>query len=130
MSPTSPLNVSLLHPHQSLETSVPIGPVGSANAMEPINLLQIAVKTNIGIYYLESYVPLHILFAQGPGDKNDFNSVWNDVSSLQTVFSVTSSVSDVPSVLNRNGFKVLDSNATVTLQLILGITVCSFYYWI
>ena len=61
--PGSQLQVAVLQPKQSLDVSLLIVPGGGVLKMQPVSLLQIAVKNNIDVFYFGAVMPMNVLFA-------------------------------------------------------------------
>ncbi|KAI8811306.1 adaptin N terminal region-domain-containing protein [Cladochytrium replicatum] len=60
--PATPLNVpSPLAPNQSASVSLPLGTGGGKQRMEPVNLLQVAIKNNLGVFYFQTLMPTQSL---------------------------------------------------------------------
>jgi AP-1 complex subunit beta-1 len=57
----STLNVPVVEPGQSVQVSLGLQRTGEATVMEPVNMLQIAVKNNVGVYYFATMVPLALV---------------------------------------------------------------------
>ena len=83
--------------------------------MEPINLLQIAIKNNIGVYYFSMLIPIHVLFANDAG-AGAFGSRWGDFGLSSQQFSIqgVGTGQDLAGKLRRNGIAVVQQpNPTV-----------------
>ena len=89
LSPVSPLQVlTPLPPNQSYDTSLPLSTVGPVMRMEPLNLVQVAVKNNVDVFYLNCEVPPHVLFAEdGNMERKMFLSTWKEIPSQNEVQS-------------------------------------------
>jgi hypothetical protein len=47
---------------------------------DPLTILQIAVKNNVGIFYFQTPMPLHIFFAEDPAfERAEFPRLWQDI---------------------------------------------------
>ena len=55
---------SPLFPNQTVNTSLVISPRGPVQKMDPLTLLQVAVKNNIDVLYFSTCVPMHMLFSE------------------------------------------------------------------
>ncbi|KAJ3091516.1 AP-2 complex subunit beta [Quaeritorhiza haematococci] len=124
IAPAAPLQVpSPLAPNQSVDVSLPLNFSGGVQKMEPGNLLQVAVKNNVGVFYFQTFVPVHVLFVTDPtlgGGEAGFNSVWNDFTAQQASFSVQNlpSVSDFNGKLRRNNIYVVSQPNPSTFKVV------------
>lgn len=57
----SALTVPDLAPNQTYKTSLTLFKTGNPQQMNPINLLQIAIKNNNGVYYFATNIPLSLV---------------------------------------------------------------------
>ncbi|XP_060603600.1 AP-1 complex subunit beta-1-like [Ruditapes philippinarum] len=87
LMPAQVLNIrSPLPPNQSASTSLPLNTTGPIQKMEPLTLLQVAIKNNIDVFYLSTQVPLHVLFAEdGEMEKKIFLATWKDIPASNEV---------------------------------------------
>ncbi|KAJ3079351.1 AP-1 complex subunit beta-1 [Quaeritorhiza haematococci] len=68
-----------LYPNQSADGTLSIAVTGVPNLMNPINNLQVALKTNLGIVYFQTLIPLHILLTEdGTLDQQTWLRMWRD----------------------------------------------------
>lgn len=83
LTPGAPLMVQTpLQPNSSADTSLLIKSGGPVLRMDPLNLLQIAVKNNIDVLYLSCQVPINVLFSgDGKMDRKVFLATWKDIPS-------------------------------------------------
>ena len=84
LSPAQPFAVpgGSLAPRQSVNVSLPLNTSGTAQRMEPLMLLQIAVKNNVDVFYMATQMPVHVLFCEdGEMDKRVFLQTWKDIAS-------------------------------------------------
>lgn len=51
-------------PHQSSNTSLPVSPNNQIVKMDPLTLIQVAVKNNVGVFYFGTVVPMNVYFAE------------------------------------------------------------------
>lgn len=73
-----------LIPNQSTDAVLRLRIEGLPQLMNPVNNLQVAVKTNAGIVYFQTQVPLHILFTeQGQLDQGTWLKMWKEDISAQ-----------------------------------------------
>jgi len=79
--PTQPLQVpSPLAAGQSHRTLLPLEAGGGPTAkMNPLMLLQVAVKNNVQVFYFTATVPINVLFVQADMEKKVFLSTWKDI---------------------------------------------------
>lgn len=115
--PAQVLNLrSPLPPNQSASTSLPLNTQGPVQKMDPLTLLQVAVKNNIDVFYISTNVPLHVLFTEdGEMDKKIFLATWKDIpanSEVQyTINNVQHNADTVSQKLrNNNIFTIAKRN--------------------
>ncbi|KAI9141255.1 adaptin N terminal region-domain-containing protein [Paraphysoderma sedebokerense] len=112
--PSASLSVPTpLGQNQTIETSLPLlmqptmqGP------MQPFNLLQVAIKNNIDVFYFQLLIPIHVLFEERP-DVNVFKGAWGDSSLKSANFQVNGVVGDLKGIeekLKRNGIVGVGGN--------------------
>ncbi len=65
ISPATPLVVQTpLYPNASAKSSLPVTTnTGPVQKMEPLTLIQIAVKNNVGVFYFGMKVPMNVYFS-------------------------------------------------------------------
>ena len=83
LAPAQPLTVpgGSLAPRQSVNVSLPLNTSGTAQRMEPLTQLQIAIKNNVDVFYMTTQVPVHVLFGEdGEMDKRVFLQTWKDIA--------------------------------------------------
>lgn len=87
LMPAQPLNIRTpLPPNQSASTSLPLNTQGPVQKMEPLTLLQVAIKNNIDVFYMSTQVLLHVLFTEdGEMDKKVFLATWKDIPAQNEV---------------------------------------------
>lgn len=112
--PSASLSVPTpLGQNQTIETSLPLlmqptmqGP------MQPFNLLQVAIKNNIDVFYFQLLIPIHVLFEERP-DVNVFKGAWGDSSLKSANFQVNGVAVDLKGIeekLKRNGIVGVGGN--------------------
>jgi len=90
-----------LNPNQSSNGSVLITGGGPVLRQTPLNMLQVALKNNVGVFYFSTNVPPHILLStDGKMDKKVFLATWKDIPADN---EVTTSFQDVP--MNSGKYK-------------------------
>lgn len=69
-----------ISPNQTYSTPIMLNTNGSVAKMDPLCLVQVAIKNNIDILYLTCLVPIHVLFIEdGLIDKPQFPLVWQSI---------------------------------------------------
>lgn len=61
ISPSQPLSVPNIPPKGQFVQSLPLNLVGTKQKMEPFNMLQIAIKNNVGVYYFSTMFPDNLI---------------------------------------------------------------------
>lgn len=81
LAPGAPLNIpNPIAPGSSANTSLPIVTTGPVMKMEPLLKVQMALKTNIDVFYFECIVPAYVLFVEeGCMERNLFPGSWRDI---------------------------------------------------
>lgn len=89
--PSSPFSLAHpLPPNQSAEVSVSFSLNGVVEKMNPLTLLQIAVKNNVDVFYFQAELPLNVFFAEdGIVDQQTYMSMFGDASASALDFKVT-----------------------------------------
>ena len=60
--------------------------LGTTRRRDPINTLQIAVKNNVGIFYFQTPMPLHIFFAEDPAfERSEYPRHWSEIPAQNEV---------------------------------------------
>ncbi|KAJ3055615.1 hypothetical protein HK097_009942 [Rhizophlyctis rosea] len=119
VAPAAALQVpSPLGPGATVDVSLPLNTSGGVQRMEPVNLLQIAVKNNVGVYYFSISIPIHVLFGND-GGAGAFGSRWGDfaLSSQQFTIQGLGGVQDLAGKLRRNGVVVAQQPNPTTFQV-------------
>lgn len=113
--PTQQLSVpSPLNPGSSVEVSLPLAPTGQPQAMQPANLLQLAMKTNSNVVYFAVPVPLHVnLVEDAKLDSTAFGTHVSDPTAQGATFAVQNVSGDVASKLAANNVHIVQSSGTV-----------------
>lgn len=74
------LQIALLQPNQATPAVLPLNTSGQVMKMTPINMLQVAVKNNIDVFYFSVLVPMHVYFSEeGEIDKRLFLNTWKEI---------------------------------------------------
>lgn len=82
-----------LHPNQTSDGSVLLTGGGPVLRQNPLNLLQIALKNNVGVFYFNTNVPPHVLLSSdGKMDKKVFLATWKDIPAANEKTSVINDV--------------------------------------
>jgi len=81
LTPAQPLQVtSPLFPNQSVSTQLILNTNGPMMKMDPLTNLQVAIKTNVDVFYFACLVPIHVYFIQdNETDKMAFVQTWHDI---------------------------------------------------
>ena len=53
-----------LFPNQSVNISLPTTPGANVMKMDPLTMIQIALKNNVDVFYFASNVPMNIFFSE------------------------------------------------------------------
>ncbi|ESN89905.1 hypothetical protein HELRODRAFT_187670 [Helobdella robusta] len=79
--PSQQINISNpLAPSQSTSISLPLNTNGPMQQMNPLNNLQVAIKTNVEVLYFSCLYPIHILFTEdGRMDKRTYLATWKEI---------------------------------------------------
>jgi vesicle coat complex subunit len=89
LTPAAPLNIP--HPipaNQSFNVSLPLATTGPVTKMDPVSLLQVAVKNNVDVLYFQCDVPLHVVLVEdGLMDKQQFLAFWQETPQSSEVKS-------------------------------------------
>ncbi|KAI8925238.1 adaptin N terminal region-domain-containing protein [Entophlyctis helioformis] len=122
LAPAAPLVVPLLQPGSTADVSLPLTTAGPAQRTDPLNLVQIAVKNNYGVFYFQTLVPLHVLLLETPAAAGAsgpaFGAVWGDAGAPTAAFALAGfPVTDLLTKLGRNGLHVVQQS-TPTASLV------------
>ncbi|PVD33080.1 hypothetical protein C0Q70_08529 [Pomacea canaliculata] len=81
LTPAGTLQVqSPLIPNSNASTSLQLNTTGQVQKMEPLLMLQVAVKNNIDVFYFSCTVPMHVFFTEdGEMDKKEFLASWKEI---------------------------------------------------
>jgi len=89
LSPDNPsLNFGTLAPQQMGKCSISLNTSGQMNLQKPLMLLQIAIKTSVGVSYFSCQPPMHMCYVEsGAIPRGDFAAMWQKegVESKNTV---------------------------------------------
>ncbi|KAJ3282457.1 hypothetical protein HK104_010878 [Borealophlyctis nickersoniae] len=109
VTPKTPLQVpSPLGPNQTADVSLPLGTSGGVQKMEPTNLIQVALKNSVGVFYFQTFIPLHILFADDSSVvPATYGPLWTGAGATHQFSLSGLTLSDVPGKLKRNGISVV-----------------------
>ncbi|KAJ1913511.1 hypothetical protein H4219_005190, partial [Mycoemilia scoparia] len=108
--PAAPLSlpVAQLYPNSSAETAIPLVAGGPTQAMSPVNNLQIAVNSSLGIFYFQTQYSFHILFTEeGKLEQNTFLKLWREIPTISKQISANqhlyfAGTEDIRNKLNMN----------------------------
>ncbi|KAI8912674.1 APB-1 protein [Gorgonomyces haynaldii] len=94
-------------PNQSLEISLPLKLQGLGQPTTPINNVQVAFKTNSGVSYFQTLVPLHVFFVDGfQIQPREWLQMWKDTipSTNETITTLNTPLGppDIKSRLANN----------------------------
>lgn len=112
LSPAGPLSISSVAGNTSQNASVPLGNQGGVQKMEPLEKLQVAVKTSIEVLYFSCNIPYHVLFAEdGKIERADYLSTWKSIEesteAVSTVVGVNADTEGLIKLLERNNIFVV-----------------------
>lgn len=95
LSPAAPLQVwSPLHPNQGNDTSLLVNHGVQVARMDPLTMLQVAIKNNVGVFYFSSLVPVNVLLIEdGRMDRKVFLATWKEIASTNEVQSTVNTPS-------------------------------------
>ena len=90
----SPLHIP--HPigaNQSVQTSVALDILGPVQRLDPLNMIQVAIKNSIDVFYFTCNVPYWVLWIEdGQMDRKVFLATWKDIPGSNEVQSIVSDV--------------------------------------
>ncbi|KAK7088488.1 AP-1 complex subunit beta-1-like isoform X1 [Littorina saxatilis] len=94
LTPASPLQVqSPLIPNSSASASLQLNTSGQIQKMDPLLMVQVAVKNSIDVFYFSSMIPQHVLFTEdGEMDKKEFLASWKEIPTTNEVQYVITDV--------------------------------------
>ncbi|KAI9295442.1 clathrin adaptor appendage domain-containing protein [Neoconidiobolus thromboides FSU 785] len=124
------LQVPILAPNQSHTTTIELNYNNSISLTSPLNSLQLAFKSNLGVFYSQTDIPLHLLFnEQGGLDQKDYLSYWRNIDSNQEVKQSVTNIKPIPSTewlrnkLHKNNvFTVADRNINNKTYMFISCT--------
>lgn len=65
LAPANPLTVPPIVPNTSANTSLQVtAGTGGVLKMEPLTMVQVAVKNNVDVFYFGTVVPMHVFFTE------------------------------------------------------------------
>ena len=62
LTPAAPISLAAIMPGQSADFSLPLAANGPLSTGPVTNIIQMAVKNNIDIFYFQHQIPLHLLY--------------------------------------------------------------------
>jgi hypothetical protein len=115
LTPTQTLHVtSPLFPNQTVSTQLTLNTTGPMMKLDPLTNLQIAIKNNIDVFYLNALVPIYVYFVNdGEMDKMTFVQTWQDIPESNEVKH---------QLQNTNGLSIDDLQNKLRLNNIHTIT--------
>jgi hypothetical protein len=115
LTPAQPLQVtSPLFPNQSVSTQLILNTSGPIMKMDPLTNLQVAIKTNVDVFYFACLVPIHVYFIQdNETDKMAFVQTWHDIPESNEVKH---------QLQNVNGLSIEDLQSKLRLNNIHTVT--------
>lgn len=132
LMPAQVLNIRTpLPPNQSASTSLPLNTQGPVQKMDPLTILQIALKNNIDVFYMSTAIPLHVLFTEdGEMDKKVFLATWKDIPAQNevqyTINNVQHNADTVSQKLrNNNIFTIAKRNVEGQDMLYQSLKLCN-----
>ena len=73
-----------LGPGESFDAAVPVAVGGEMAVMNPLMLLQVALKNNVDVYYFATSLPLDVLFVEGAAaPKETFLPLWKSIANFE-----------------------------------------------
>lgn len=119
LTPAQPLQVtSPLFPNQNVSTQLPLNTNGPILKMEPLTNLQVAVKTNVDVFYFACIVPIHVYFIlDNEMDKMAFVQTWQEIPQNFEIKQQLQNVHDLSIDDLQNKFR-LNNIHTVTRTII------------
>ncbi|XP_065176456.1 AP-1 complex subunit beta-1-like [Sycon ciliatum] len=127
LTPGTPLQIP--HPiaaNQSIQTSLAINTNGPVQRVDPLTLLQVAMKNNIDVFYFSCQVPYWVLWDEnGQMERKVFLATWKDIPNTNEVQSMLSDISLTPDAAegklkNNNVFTI--ARRTVEIQELLYVS--------
>eukprot|EP00055_Hartaetosiga_balthica_P000189 m.135904 g.135904 ORF g.135904 m.135904 type:complete len:860 (+) comp10300_c0_seq1:96-2675(+) len=100
LAPAAGLSVPSLAPNASYDTCLPVNCRGGKQKMDPLQKMQIAVKTSVDVLYFSVMLPFHPLFVEdGKLERGEYLRIWKEIEDSQesiiTVHDVTGSIDDI-----------------------------------
>jgi AP-1 complex subunit beta-1 len=113
LSQAEELQVGTIPAGGSKQVHLEVGPNTPIQKMEPIGLFQIAIKNNVGVFYLNTEIPLNVVSIEESSgvDAHSFNMAWNNSPPApeKIIESVSLPLDEVKSRLEANNFHVVKS---------------------
>ncbi|XP_003384157.1 PREDICTED: AP-1 complex subunit beta-1-like [Amphimedon queenslandica] len=129
LAPAAQLYVqSPLFPNQPFNTSLELVTGGVVMLMNPLDLLQVAVKNNVGVFYFSCNIPAYTLFVEdGKMDRKVFLSSWKELPSSNEVQKTLSyPLADLDSVKTKleanNVFIIAERTVGEDMQVLLYVS--------
>ncbi|XP_064392517.1 AP-1 complex subunit beta-1-like [Halichondria panicea] len=111
-----------LLPNQPANTSLLINPGGGVQRMNPLTLLQVAIKNNIGVHYLAITMNMNVLLQEdGKMEKMEFLATWKNIpaqNEYQSTINVSASPDEVEKKLEANNIFKIANRAVGDQQLL------------
>ena len=80
LAPEAPIRLASLAPNARAEVQLPLTFNGQRFKMEPINLLQMAFKNNVQVFYGQTSVPIQAVMSDdGKADPPTYMKFWQEV---------------------------------------------------
>ncbi|XP_065183514.1 AP-1 complex subunit beta-1-like [Sycon ciliatum] len=122
IAPAAALSVPMVMPNCTETASLALTTAGQVQRMDPLNMLQVAVKTNVDVVYFAANVPFHLLWMpDGEMERKSFLTTWKEIPSTNEVSSVISSAMSVETAeekLKRWNFFII-AKRNVELQTMI-----------
>ena len=86
LMPSQSLNIPNLNLGQSLDVSLQMSTNGQVQKTDPLNLLQMAIKHNLDVFYFTVQAPIHIFFSKdGNMEMKTFLNAWKEIPATNEV---------------------------------------------
>merc|ERR1719422_658701 len=86
LTPSQSLNIPILNMGQSLDVSLQMSTNGQVQKTDPLNLLQMAIKHNLDVFYFTVQAPIHIFFSKdGNMEMKTFLNAWKEIPATNEV---------------------------------------------
>ena len=103
LAPAGQLNiVTPLQPNKSIDVSLAVNTTNPVEKMDPLNKLEVAIKTEIAMHIFTCLVPYHVLFSDdGKLDPKTYLEAWKQIPDANEVtFSLETSL-DSSAIISR-----------------------------